>query len=190
MENLRTAELFMQFCSARLIIISDKATETHLSAAEALNMSVITADDLKFSRGETAECFAYCGTGAVCGTKFRDANWIYTLTEGQAMRTKLCIKLVSVVAMPKSSDNIVLLAQYAAAAMSKEEIGAILCSAAFDRISEDYLRSLGESELLTRSFGSDTFYSENFFRIIKSLGKKLGLCGADMKKRWRSFRVP
>ncbi|MGN1421896.1 MAG: helix-turn-helix transcriptional regulator [Oscillospiraceae bacterium] len=181
LENLRTAELLMQFCSARFVIISDNATDTHISAAEALGMSVITEKELLFTREETEECYDYCGL------KCRDIDRIYSITGGQPMRTKLCIKLEEAGVDPENGDNAALLGQYAAAALSRSELGVLMCFAPLKKVSEEYLRSLGESQPVSEYFGSDTFEYGNVCRRIKALGSSLGLCGIDMKTRAVSF---
>lgn len=180
-ENLRTAELLMQFCTARFVIISDKATDTHFSAAEALGMSVITEKDLLFTREETEQCFDYCGV------KCRDIDRIYAVAGGQPMRTKLCIKLEDAGVAPENGDNAALLGQYAAAALSQSELGVLMSLAPLNKVSEEYLLSLRESERVSEYFGGDTFEYGNVCRIIKALGSSLGMCGIDMKTRAVSF---
>lgn len=181
LENLRAAELFIKSSSARLVIISDNLHNTHIDAAKALGISVITESDLKFTPSEVEEYFRYCSV------ECNDIERISALADGQAIRLKLCLKLASLGVTPVSGSVTELAAQYMQAAMTREELGAFICAASIDNISDDYLHSLVSSGSLTDYFGSGAFREDFFLQFLRTFGGSTGLCRFNAKTR--SFTV-
>lgn len=181
LENLRTAELFIQFCPIRLIIVADYVTPTHISAALALGMTVIGEEEFRFTPSETEEFFRYCSIE--CGEASRIAN----ISDGRAIRLKLCAKLVSLGRFPQDGSVTALLESYADAALSTDELGVLICTFRFETISVEYLDMLRSSAVLSEYFGRNAFSADNVISVLKAFEKSTGLCRVNIKTRAVAF---